>query len=44
MGGSDDGFVMKIVKEYGGRALSLLERAEKLRERLPFIEKKRRRA
>jgi sphinganine-1-phosphate aldolase len=43
MGADDDGLVMKLVKEYGSRALSLLDRAEKLRERLPF-QKKRRRA
>ncbi len=43
MGGDDDGAVMRFVKEYGGKAAALLGRAEKLRDRLPFLEKKRRR-
>lgn len=43
MKGDDDGAVMRFVKEYGGKAASLLGRAEKLRERIPFLEKKRRR-
>lgn len=43
MKGDDEGAVMRLVKEYGGKAAQLLGRAEKLRDRLPFLEKKRRR-
>jgi len=43
MGGEDDGAVMRFVKEYGGRAAALLGQAEKLRDRVPFLAKKRRR-
>ncbi len=43
MGDDEDGAIMRLVKEYGGKAASLLDRAEKIRDRLPFLEKKRRR-
>lgn len=43
MSDGDDGVVMRMVKEYGGRAAALLGRAEKIRDRIPFLEKKRRR-
>ena len=38
-----NGVVMRMVKEYGGKAAELLGRAEKLRDRLPIFAKKRRR-
>ncbi len=44
LGAGEEGIVMKMVKDYGGKALSLLDRAEKLRARLPFAGKKRRRS
>ncbi len=44
MADGEAGFVARVVKQYGGRVLSLLDRAEKLRDRLPFLEKKRRRS
>jgi sphinganine-1-phosphate aldolase len=40
-GGPDEGIVMKLVKSYGSRALAVLDRAEKLRERLPLRPKRR---
>ena len=43
LGDEDEGAVMKFVKEYGSRATALLDRAEKIRERVPFLSKKRRR-
>jgi sphinganine-1-phosphate aldolase len=43
MGGEDDGAVMRLVKEYGGKAAALLGQAERLRDRVPFLGKKRRR-
>ena len=43
MNDEDEGALMRLVKEYGGKAVSLLDRAEKLRERVPFLSKKRRR-
>ncbi|MBN8612398.1 MAG: aspartate aminotransferase family protein [Deltaproteobacteria bacterium] len=44
MSADDEGLVMRLVKSYGGRALSVLDRVEKLRERLSPGGKKRRRA
>jgi hypothetical protein len=41
-GDEDDGVVMKLVKSYGNRALSVLDRVEKLRDRLAFGKKRRR--
>lgn len=43
MGGDEEGGVMRLVKTYGGRALAVLDRAEKLRSRL-FPGRKRRRS
>jgi len=41
---SDDGVLMKLVKSYGGRALSVLDRVEKLRDKLPFGARRRKQA
>jgi glutamate/tyrosine decarboxylase-like PLP-dependent enzyme len=41
LGGKDDGLVMRLVKEYGSKASALLERAEKLRDRLPLPKRRR---
>ncbi len=43
LAGDEEGGVMRLVKTYGGRALAVLDRAEKLRERL-FPSRKRRRS
>jgi glutamate/tyrosine decarboxylase-like PLP-dependent enzyme len=41
---ADDGVVMKLVKSYGGRALAVLDRVEKLRDKLPFGVRRRKQA
>jgi hypothetical protein len=42
MNDAEEGTVMRLVKEYGGKAAELLGRAEKIRDRLPFVARKRR--
>ena len=42
MGQDDQGVVMRLVKSYGGRALAVLDRVEKLRERIVPSRKRRR--
>lgn len=42
MGEDDEGMVMRLVKSYGGRALAVLERVDKLRERFTPGKKRRR--
>lgn len=41
MSSEDEGVVMRLVKSYGGRALAVLDRVEKLRERLAPGKKRR---
>lgn len=40
-GGEDEGMVMKMVKNYGSRALAVLDGVERLRDRLPLRRKRR---
>jgi glutamate/tyrosine decarboxylase-like PLP-dependent enzyme len=39
--GEDDGVVMKLVKSYGSRALAVIDRAQALRDKLPWRPKRR---
>jgi sphinganine-1-phosphate aldolase len=40
-GGEDEGVVMKLVKSYGSKALAVIDRAQQLRDKLPFRPKRR---